>query len=71
MFLQTDYTYADVDYVDTWKSMEKLVKNGLTKAIGLSNFNITQIQRVLDNADIKPAALEIEVRFKLYSKLSD
>ncbi|XP_033609309.1 aldo-keto reductase family 1 member B1 isoform X2 [Cryptotermes secundus] len=38
--------YSDVDYVDTWKEMEECVKQGLTKSIGLSNFNSQQIQRV-------------------------
>ena len=27
--------YADVDYVDTWKEMEKLVEAGLCKSIGI------------------------------------
>lgn len=33
---------------------------GRTKAIGLSNFNEKQIQRVLDNCRIKPDNLQIE-----------
>lgn len=41
--------------------MEKLVEEGKVKAIGLSNFNIQQIQRVLDNCKIKPAVLQVLV----------
>lgn len=41
--------------------MEKLVDQGLAKAIGLSNFNIKQIQRILDNARTPPANLQVEL----------
>lgn len=41
--------------------MEKQVKNGLTKTIGLSNFNIKQITRVLNNCTIPPVNLQIEI----------
>ncbi|XP_019556902.2 aldo-keto reductase family 1 member B1 [Aedes albopictus] len=54
------YIFSDVDYVDTWKEMEKLVDAGLVKNIGVSNFNSKQIQRVLDVARIKPVCNQIE-----------
>lgn len=52
--------FSDVDYVDTWKEMEKLVKDGLVKSIGVSNFNKKQIERVLAVATIPPATNQIE-----------
>lgn len=36
----------DLDFLDTWKAMEECVEKGLTRSIGLSNFNIQQIERV-------------------------
>jgi len=36
----------DADYVATWKAMEQCVAEGLVRSIGLSNFNIDQINRV-------------------------
>jgi diketogulonate reductase-like aldo/keto reductase len=34
--------------------MEGVFEKGLTKAIGVSNFNDEQIQRIYDNAKVKP-----------------
>jgi len=52
--------HADIDYLETWKVLEDAVKAGKVKSIGLSNFNTKQIQRVIDNAKIKPSVLQIE-----------
>ncbi|XP_056630186.1 aldo-keto reductase family 1 member B1-like isoform X1 [Diorhabda sublineata] len=52
--------FSDVDYVDTWKELEKLQEKGLVKSIGLSNFNEKQIERVLSIAKIKPVNLQVE-----------
>ncbi|XP_063909471.1 aldo-keto reductase family 1 member A1-A-like [Zophobas morio] len=51
----------DYDYVDTWKGMEGCVQQGIAKSIGLSNFNSKQVERVLQNATIKPVMNQIEV----------
>lgn len=40
--------------------MEEMVSKGLTKSIGVSNFNKSQLQRLLDNSSIKPANLQVE-----------
>jgi len=39
--------------------MEKLVEEGIAKNIGLSNFNSTQIQRIWDEAKVKPSNLQV------------
>uniref|UniRef100_A0A182JHF8 NADP-dependent oxidoreductase domain-containing protein n=1 Tax=Anopheles atroparvus TaxID=41427 RepID=A0A182JHF8_ANOAO len=52
--------FSDVDYIDTWGAMERLVEAGLVRNIGLSNFNSRQVQRVLDVAIISPATNQIE-----------
>lgn len=51
----------NTDLVACWKAMEHLVDSGLTKSIGVSNFTINQIQRILNSCRIKPANLQVEV----------
>lgn len=41
--------------------MEEMVKVGLAKSIGVSNFNKSQIQRLIDNSTIKPSNVQVEV----------
>ncbi|GAB0090120.1 Aldo-keto reductase [Sergentomyia squamirostris] len=52
--------FSDVDYVETWKAMEECCKAGLTTSIGLSNFNIRQVERILSIATIKPVMNQVE-----------
>lgn len=44
----------DTDYLETWKGMEECVRLGLTRSIGISNFNEEQITRLLGVAKIMP-----------------
>lgn len=59
------HDHADVDYLDTWKAMEKLVGLGLVRSIGVSNFNSQQIDRVLANCTIKPVTNQVRFIFAL------
>ncbi|XP_063231289.1 aldo-keto reductase family 1 member B1-like [Bacillus rossius redtenbacheri] len=52
--------FSDVDYVDTWKSMEEAHRQKLAKSIGVSNFNSLQVSRVLEVATIKPVMNQVE-----------
>ncbi|CAH1959419.1 unnamed protein product [Acanthoscelides obtectus] len=56
------------DHVELWKKMEEQVDAGRTKAIGLSNFNIRQIERILKCCRIKPACLQIEIHAAMQQK---
>lgn len=50
----------DIDYLDTWKAMERLVESGRVRSIGVSNFNSQQVDRVNSFATIKPVTNQIE-----------
>ncbi|KAH9918623.1 Aldo/keto reductase [Fomitopsis serialis] len=47
------------DIPTAWSKMEKLQTDGLVKSIGVSNFNVLQLQTLLDSAKIKPVANQI------------
>ncbi|KIX04925.1 uncharacterized protein Z518_05796 [Rhinocladiella mackenziei CBS 650.93] len=51
---------GDTDYVDTYQAMEKLVANGKCKAIGVSNFSRAEMDRLLRESSIIPAAHQLE-----------
>jgi aldehyde reductase len=48
------------DLVSIWKSMEAQVTAGRAKTIGVSNFGVAQIERVVNASKIKPSNLQVE-----------
>jgi alcohol dehydrogenase (NADP+) len=70
MFPKKDGKVAtgDTDYVDTYKAMEKLLKTGKTKAIGISNFSKAELERLLKETDVVPAAHQMEFHPYLQQK---
>ena len=53
--------YIHENYMKTWRQLEQLVRRGLVKHIGTSNMTIPKLQLVLRDAEIKPAANEMEL----------
>jgi alcohol dehydrogenase (NADP+) len=51
---------GDTDYVETWKAMEKLLNTGKAKAIGISNFSRAEVERLLKDGSVVPAAHQLE-----------
>ncbi|MFC9975076.1 aldo/keto reductase [Spirillospora sp. NPDC127200] len=48
-------------YLDTWRAMEKLRADGRVRAIGVSNFTVEALRRVIDEAEVVPAVNQIEL----------
>ncbi|XP_061187906.1 aldose reductase-related protein 2-like [Saccostrea echinata] len=48
------------DLIETWKAMEELVDLGLTKSIGVSNFSISQVERICKVAKYKPVTNQVQ-----------
>lgn len=55
----------------TYKAMEKLLKTGKTKAIGISNFSKAEIERLLKETSVVPAAHQVEMHPWLQQKELD
>lgn len=51
----------DYKFTDTWKTMETFVEKKWTKAIGVSNFTIRNLEILLKSANIKPAVNQVEL----------
>lgn len=48
-------------YVDTWKAMIQLRKDGLVRSIGVSNFTASQLDRLERETGVLPAVNQIEM----------
>lgn len=47
-------------YIDAWRALETLYKEGKVKAIGVSNFQIHHLEDLLKVAEIKPMVNQVE-----------
>ncbi|WP_223070405.1 aldo/keto reductase [Paenibacillus caui] len=53
-------TPAYDQYVDTYKALEKLYRDGRVKAIGVCNFDIEHLERLLNECEVKPVLNQVE-----------
>jgi len=71
---ETSFGKLDIGYVDlylihwpvpmmpksVWRALEKIYKSGKARAIGVSNFDVDDIKKLLDYAEIAPAVNQIK-----------
>jgi len=48
-------------FVQAWKSLEKIYASGRAKAIGVSNFLVPHLEKLLANTEVVPAVNQIEL----------
>lgn len=53
-------TLYDGDYVSTWKVLEEFQRDGRARSIGVSNFQVSHLRRLADEASVVPAVNQIE-----------
>lgn len=51
---------ANIPLYQTWEAMEKLTEQGLTRQIGVCNYNSALLHDLMRYAHVKPAVLQIE-----------
>ncbi|WP_422480339.1 aldo/keto reductase [Pleomorphochaeta sp. DL1XJH-081] len=47
-------------YVETWRALTDLYKEGRVRAIGVSNFHVHHLKDILDASDVIPAVNQVE-----------
>lgn len=48
-------------YLETWKALERLYREGRVRAIGVSNFHIRHLQQIFENFEEKPVVNQVEL----------
>lgn len=48
-------------YLETWRALVKLYKDGKVKSIGVSNFHVHHLENLLANSEVKPVVNQIEL----------
>lgn len=52
--------HFDEENAETWKTLEELQKSGRVKSIGISNFDVHDMENILKIAEIKPVVNQIQ-----------
>jgi diketogulonate reductase-like aldo/keto reductase len=52
-------------YVETWRTLTQIAEDGRARAVGVSNFQLPHLQRLLDETGVVPAVNQIELHPQL------
>jgi 2,5-diketo-D-gluconate reductase A len=48
-------------YADTWRALERIYADGRARAIGVSNFHVSHLERILSEGTVVPAVNQVEL----------
>lgn len=48
-------------YIDSWRAMIKLLERGVVRSIGVSNFSVPMLQRLIDETSAVPVVNQVEL----------
>src|SRR5471030_3003163 len=54
-------TLYDGDFVSTWKTLEEFHADGRARSIGVSNFQVSHLERLAAETDVVPAVNQVEL----------
>jgi diketogulonate reductase-like aldo/keto reductase len=54
--------------IETWYALTELQESGLTRSVGVSNFTIPLLDKLLEETDVVPAVNQVEFHTFLYQK---
>jgi diketogulonate reductase-like aldo/keto reductase len=55
-------------YLETWETLIELQRDGLARSIGVSNFEVDHLQRIIDATGVVPAVNQIELHPRLQQR---
>ena len=54
-------TLYDGDYVSTWRTVAEFAREGRARSVGVSNFQVPHLQRIIGETGVVPAVNQVEV----------
>jgi diketogulonate reductase-like aldo/keto reductase len=54
--------------VDSWRALEKLYRDGLCRAVGVSNYTVRHLDELLNTCEVVPAVNQVEFSPFLYQR---
>jgi len=54
-------TVEGIDYVETWRTVAEFARDGRARSVGVSNFQVPHLQRIIAETGVVPAVNQVEL----------